>query len=334
MNKYVKNVLAGFTLSMLIGQGTAFAEPRELSIATYLPAASTFVKQMLVPWADWINENSGDEFKVKVFAGGTLGRNPSQQDKIVKDGIADVAIIIPSRSPAEYPQFSIFQLPGFARSGPVGSEVMWSMYADETLPQVTGLNVLTMWMSDPYMVHSSEAINGLDDLKGRKFRAIGSTQTETMLALGAIPENVKITEAPEAITRGLLDGALADWSVASVFKITEVTQHTYDIPLGNLVFIIAMNEDTYSDLSDEGKALFVEAQKQWMSMLHEYLASQQKKVRNAKAEKGETVVDVTEADMALLLEATSHIREDVANRVGADLIDEYGRRLQLAEDGN
>ena len=125
MGKWMNKALTGLSLGAILSAGAAFAEPRELSIATYIPAASGFVKNMLEPWAAWINEHSGDEFKVKVYAGGTLGKDPDQQDKIVKDGIADMSIIVPGRNPAEYAQFQVVELPAFARSGADGSEAAW-----------------------------------------------------------------------------------------------------------------------------------------------------------------------------------------------------------------
>jgi TRAP-type transport system periplasmic protein len=327
MGKWMNKALTGLSLGAILSAGAAFAEPRELSIATYIPAASGFVKNMLEPWAAWINEHSGDEFKVKVYAGGTLGKDPDQQDKIVKDGIADMSIIVPGRNPAEYAQFQVFELPAFARSGADGSEAAWQMYKEGTLPGLKDLDLLTIFMSDPYMVHASEPINNLDDLKGKKFRAIGAIQTETLLALGAIPENVKITETPESISRGLLSGALADWSVAKTFKITEVTNHTYNVPLGNLVFVIAMNRDSYAALSDSGKDVFKQASEHWNTILRGYLADQQDSVRKAKMDKGEVVVEATDADIEALREATKSIREEVAGRVGQDLIDAYTKKL-------
>ncbi|WP_204114507.1 TRAP transporter substrate-binding protein [Shimia biformata] len=332
MKHWIKTTAAGLALGAMMSTAATTLQAREMNVATYLPAASGFVKDLLVPWADWVNERSGDDFSLRVFAGGTLSRDPNQQDKIVRDGIADIAVIIPSRNPSEYPQFSVFGLPGLARSGVLGSAAAWSMYKDGSLPDVSTVKILALWVSDPYIVHSSSPVTSLEDLKGKKFRAIGATQTDTILALGGVPENVKITETPESIMRGILDGALADWAVASTFKITEVTDHSYDVPLGTLPFFLGMNKNSYDELSDESKALLAEAGEKWQEMLATFYNEQNETIIAAANEAGTTIVQASDADIEQLVAKTQGVYADVAERAGADVIDAY--RAALAASSN
>ncbi|MCK0151340.1 TRAP transporter substrate-binding protein [Marivita sp. S6314] len=328
MGKFWSTKIAAMALGAAALATTAQAEPVELSFATYIPASSPFITDNLVPWTEWINEQANGEFEIKVYAGGTLGRDPSQQSKLVKDGIADMVAVVPGRSPGEYPNYAVFELPGFAKSSAQGTQAAWEMYQEGQLGQNDDLHIVSVWLGEPSIVFSTEAIASLDDLASKRVRVAGGTQTDTLLGLNAIPQPVKSSEVAEAISRGVLDAALTDWVVADTFRIPEVTNHVFNIPMGSLSFLIAMNNDTYANLSDEGKALIDEAGHEWSRRQGSFFGDQAVAVRAAlEASSEHTVVDASSEDLAKLFELTKDVREDVASRVAPGLIDAYQAKL-------
>ncbi|WP_313137407.1 TRAP transporter substrate-binding protein [Paracoccus jeotgali] len=336
MGNHWTNMIAAFAFGgAAIATTAAYAEPKELSFATYIPASSSFIVDDLVPWTEWVNERANGEFKIKVYAGGTLSRDPNQQDKLVKDGIADMVAIVPGRSPGEYPNYAIFELPGFARSAAEGTQAAWELYKEGKLGQHDQIQIVSMWMAEPGILFSSKPVESVADFENKRVRVAGGTQTDTMLALGAIPQPVKASEVAEAISRGMLDGALVDWTVADTFRVHEVTNHVYNIPMGSLPFLLAMNVDTYASLSDEGKALIDEAGEEWMRRQGPFFGDEGKEVRAKLEASGKhTVVDATEDQIQLLLEKTKALREDVASRVEPGLIEAYDEKLQKFRAGS
>lgn len=113
----LRNFFAGAVAAGAMVLSTSSADAREMSLATYIPASISFVQKLLEPWADWINEKANGEFTVKVYAGGTLGRDPNQQDRLVSSGVADIAAIVPGRNLGAYPHYSIFELRAQRRRG-------------------------------------------------------------------------------------------------------------------------------------------------------------------------------------------------------------------------
>lgn len=328
MGKFWNGTVAAMALGVTAIAATS-ADARELSFATYIPASSNFITDDLVPWTEWINERANGEFEIKVYAGGTLGRDPNQQGKLVKDGIADMVAIVPGRSPGEYPNYAIFELPGFARDSAIGTQAAWEMYKEGTLGDSDAIHIVSIWLGEPSIVFSTGAIESIEDLAGQRVRVAGATQTETLLAVGAIPQPVKTSEVAEAISRGMLDAALVDWVVADTFRIPEVTSHVYNIPMGSVPFIIAMNVDTYASLSDEGKALIAEAGEEWARRQGKFFGDQATEVRAALEASGDhTVIDATDEQIAKLLELTTAVREDVRTRVAPGLIEAYSFKLK------
>ncbi|WP_281982488.1 TRAP transporter substrate-binding protein DctP [Thalassorhabdomicrobium marinisediminis] len=328
MGRFWNTTVAALALGTTAIATTAYAEPVELSFATYIPASSNFITDSLVPWTEWVNERANGEFEIKVYAGGTLGRDPNQQGKLVKDGIADMAAIVPGRSPGEYPNFAIFELPGFARTSAEGTQAAWEMYKEGTLGDYDSLQIVSIWLGEPSIVFSTGPIQSIEDLAGQRVRVAGATQTDTLLTMDAIPQPVKSSEVAEAISRGVLDAALTDLVVADTFRIHEVTSHAYDIPMGSLPFFIAMNNDTYESLSPEGQELLAEAGDEWARMQGVFFGDQATEIRaNLEADPDYTVVDATEEQIAQLRELTQPIREDVSTRVAPGLIDAYQAKL-------
>ena len=58
----------------------------------------------------------------------------------------------------------------------------------------------------PYSLHARTPINSIADIKGKKIRASGAVESETIKALGAVPIGMPVTEVPEAIGRSTIDG--------------------------------------------------------------------------------------------------------------------------------
>ncbi len=328
MGKFWNTTIAAFALGTTAIATMAQADPIELSFATYIPANSNFITDDLVPWTEWINERANGEFEIKVYAGGTLGRDPNQQGKLVQDGIADMVAIVPGRSPGEYPNYAIFELPGFARNATVGTQAAWEMYKEGTLGDSEAIHIVSIWLGEPSIVFSTGAITSIEDLAAQRVRVAGATQTDSLLAVSAIPQPVKTSEVAEAISRGMLDAALVDWVVADTFRIPEVTTHVYNIPLGSVPFIIAMNNDTYANLSAEGQAVIDEAGEEWARRQGPFFGDQATEVRAALEATGEhTVVDATDEQIAQLLDMTEAVREDVRTRVSPGLIEAYQAKL-------
>lgn len=324
----IRKILVGAAVASAFAISTSAAGAREMSLATYIPASTSFVQKLLEPWAAWINENANGEFTVKVYAGGTLGRDPNQQDRLVSSGVADIAAIVPGRNLGAYPHYSIFELPGFARSADEGSYAAWQMHLDGTLKTGENLKVLTVWTTDPYIVHTSAPVEKVEDIAGRQLRVLGQTQTASVLALGGVPQAVKITETPEAISRGTLDGSLADWAVFDVFKIGEVADHSYTLPMGVLAMSLAMNPDSYAELSPEGQAVLTEAGEVWQQMVVDYYGSERGRITEKYTSGGLTITQADDAAIKTLLDATADLSVKARETVGDTVMDAYVKRLE------
>ncbi|MBB6014566.1 TRAP-type C4-dicarboxylate transport system substrate-binding protein [Aquamicrobium lusatiense] len=329
----LKTLLLGTALTGAIGLAALPAMAREMTVATYLPANSSFVTDLLEPLAAWINERTNGEFSLAVYAGGTLGRDPSQQDRIVSSGIADLAVIVPGRNAGAYPDWGVFELPGLARSAEEGSYAVWQMHNDGNLRTGDDLHLVAAWTTDPYIFHTSAPITDPADVQGLRIRVLGQTQTESVLAMGGVPQGVSITETPEAISRGTLDGALADWSVFDIFRLGEVAHYSYEIPLGVLAMALVMNPESYAELSPEGQAVMTEAGEEWQRLMIAYYGRERARILETYTARGHVINAPTEEQIAGIVEATADLRERVAGAAGDGVMAAYEQALMDHRSG-
>src|SRR5690606_11013374 len=89
-----------------------------------------------------------------------------------------------------------------------------------------------------------------------KIRAGGAVQGAIADALGAVPVgSIAISSVAESLSRGVLDGTLADWNAVKSFRLHEVSKHHIEVPLGGLAVALVMNASAYRALSPKAKAV-------------------------------------------------------------------------------
>ena len=95
------------TLSSSMAFGS---ETIELKMAHFMSPMHIQHQQSFVPFAQEVERLTGGKVKIKIFPGGALGGAPELADS-VKNGIADIAFIVPSYTTGRFPRTSVFDLP-------------------------------------------------------------------------------------------------------------------------------------------------------------------------------------------------------------------------------
>jgi TRAP-type C4-dicarboxylate transport system substrate-binding protein len=132
------------------------------------------------PYMDQVTKSSAGTLKIDSFPGGSLGRNPRQQFKMVADGVFDIAWGIPSYSPGRFADRGLFELPGLFKDAVEASATIWRMYVKGKLGGYEKMQPLMFGGVSQYLIHSGKPIRNLADLKGMKIRAGGPVHSATI----------------------------------------------------------------------------------------------------------------------------------------------------------
>lgn len=248
-----KRILAVAAVS-LVAAGTANAET--LRLTSFEPPAAYITSKIIAPWAEEVSDASNGALKIEVFAGGTLGRSPAQQLKLVEDGVADIAWVIPGYTPGRFDAGTVAELPFLVRNSTSGSKAMWSMYEQGYFKgDYEKFKLLCVCVSSPAFIGATKEIRVPGDVRGLKMRAPGPTQLKVLEALGAVPVGgITATTAAEAISRGVIGGTLLEFSASETFSMDEVITHYNTVTLGATPMLVLMNRQRFDGLPDAAKA--------------------------------------------------------------------------------
>ncbi|MCW5700924.1 MAG: TRAP transporter substrate-binding protein, partial [Rhodospirillales bacterium] len=117
---------------------------------------------------------------------------------------------------------------------------------------------ILMHVHAPGMLHMKDRpIRTIEDLNGAKIRVPSRPINSVLTQLGAAPVGMPVPQVPEAISRGVVDGAVLPYEVTRPLRIHELTNsHTEfggDRGLYTAVFLFLMNKEKYESLPEDLK---------------------------------------------------------------------------------
>ena len=241
-----------FTLAMA-------QEAVTLKVHHFLPAGSYAHTQFIQPWCDKIAKESAGKLKCQIYPSMQLGGTPPQLVDQVKDGVADVVWTLPGYTAGRFPSSEVFELPFMMQSPEATSKALWDYTQQYAAAEFSGMQLIASHVHGDGVFHMrSKPIKTVDDLKGQKLRAPTRQTNKFLAALGATPVAMPVPQVSEALSKGVIDGALVPYEVVPSVKIQELVKyHSETDPaepaLYTSTFIFAMNKAKYDSLSPELK---------------------------------------------------------------------------------
>lgn len=241
------------SLALAVATG-AFAQTVTLKLASFEPPQAPITGAVLTPWAKEVSAASGGTLKIDIYPGGTLGRSPLQQLKLVQDGVADLTWTVPGYTPGRFDDTQVAELPFLVTDATSGSLAMTKLHQQGLLGGFDDLKLLLIGTVPANNIHSREPVKSLADLKGRKIRAGSSQIAKLVEALGAVPVQLGAPQVAESLSRGVIDASLNEWNFVATFKIDQVVRHHLVVPMGTVAVMVPMLKSKYDALPPQAKA--------------------------------------------------------------------------------
>jgi TRAP-type C4-dicarboxylate transport system substrate-binding protein len=122
-----------------------------------------------------------------------------------------------------------------------------------------GVRILYLLATPPLKFHMSKArINSLADFKDLKIRYAGEAFANTIKAFGAVPVAVPPGETADAMSKGVVAGALFPFEGAQSFQLGTETKFSYEPGINAATFFLVMNPKSYEKLPSNLRALIDE----------------------------------------------------------------------------
>lgn len=225
----------------------------KLKFAVFTPDAEMTHQVIMKPWAEKVTKDSEGTLVIQTFPNGALGRNPGLQTKMLQDGVADIAWVIPSYTPGVYLDDDVFELPNIIQNSVEGSVASWRLLQKGMLRGYDQYKMIGLFTTSPYTLHTNVSVKKPEDLQGKKIRAVGAMSTETIKALGAVPEGLPVTQVVEAMSRGVIDGSTGHPIAIFDFGISRVANNHFLGKVGTVTLGIFMNKAKFDSLPAKAK---------------------------------------------------------------------------------
>jgi TRAP-type C4-dicarboxylate transport system substrate-binding protein len=201
-----------------------------------------------------IEEATKGKVKITTYPAETLGKANTAVDMVI-NGIADMAWGYIGQFPGRFPITDLTSLPLVGtKSALQATKATMEMF--KTSPEMQNewkdVKVLFLHNISPHITTTTnKPIATFEDFKGLRIRAIPGAPLKYLEAIGATPVNVMMPEVFEALDKGTVDGACADFTGVGGFKWDDVCKYTLNEPLYANTFFMIMNKKKWDSLSPE-----------------------------------------------------------------------------------
>jgi C4-dicarboxylate-binding protein DctP len=278
--------------------------------------------------ADYFAKRAGEltkgKVKVEVYANSTLYKDKEEMEALQLGAVQMLAPSLAKFGPLGVKEFEVFDLPyifdGYAdlhkvTLGPIGQQLLAKL-------EPKGIKGLAYWDNGFKVMSSNKPIKTVDDYKGQKLRIQSSKVLEAqMRALKAIPQVMAFSEVYQALQTGVVDGTENPPSNLYTQKMFEVQKQVAVTDHGYLGYAVITNKKFWEGLPADVRGQLEQAMKESTEYANKIAKEENDQSLEAVKKSGKSdVFTPTPAEKVALKKALIPVHEEMASRVGKDLI--------------
>ena len=200
--------------------------------------------------SETVDKATGGKLKITVYPTESLFKGKDSLDAVSKN-LAQIYRVAGFHVAGEAQPLELMDLPLFVPWDYDFRVKVWDavtpLYRDY-LKTKYGIYLAGILQAEPRMIYTKTAFKSLADLKGRKIRSAGPTETEFTRAFGMTPVAVAPSEIYTGLQQGLLDGNWVADAPHFFNKGYEVTKFIYDVGSAGAGFFVMVNEKALEGL--------------------------------------------------------------------------------------
>ena len=239
---------------------SAVAQEVTLRLHQFLPPQATIPAKAITPWIARVEAESNGRIKIEHYPAMQLGGKPPALYDQARDGVVDIVWTLLGYTPGRFHKTEAFELPFMVTSGEATSKAFYEFVQENAMDEFQDVKPLVFHTHGAGLLHVSEpGVSKLEDMKGLKLRGPTRIVTGMLEDLGATAIGMPVPAVPEALSKGVIDGAVIPWEVTVPLKVPElVSTHTGFSGANGLyaaTMVLVMNKGSYEGLPDDLKAV-------------------------------------------------------------------------------
>ena len=201
---------------------------------------------------------SKGRIKIELYPSMQLGGKPPQLFNQVRDGVVDIVWTLPGYTAGRFPIIEVFELPFVSGSAKATTLAMQAFATQYLQDEFKAIHPILFHAHAPGTFHmKGQSIQALEDLKKLKIRAPTRVTNNLLTSLGATAIGMPVPAVPQALSKGVIDGALLPYEVTRSLRVHELTDSHTAIAgsrgIYTAAFLFAMNKARYESLPDDLK---------------------------------------------------------------------------------
>lgn len=318
-----KLLLSAALLGGLLAAAPALAENPRLG---YVPTEDHPVGEASRYFAKLVEEKTGGRIKIDTFGNGLLGSEPEMQAS-VQAGFIDIMVGPTPNLVGVVPQFMIYDLPFFYRDFAAADAVMDGVVGEQLfarLKEKTGIVGLAWWDNGfRHMTNKVRPINTVEDMAGINIRVIPNPLfISTWTALGTNPTPLPWPELYSALENGAVDAQETPYALIDTARFYEVQKYLAKTSHVYTPFVLLASQKWFGSLSDEDKALVMEAAKESATFQRDLSRKAAETLEVDLEKKGFEFTRPTPEAIAAMAERVAPVVKEYSEKIGADLVEQ------------
>ncbi len=246
-------------LAVTLASVPASAADYVLRFASLFTANNPLQQDVLQPWADQIEKESGGRIHVDLEPMGAFGK-PVDYARMVENGDIEIAYTVQGYTPGVFPASTVMELPLLFPDSITGTKAFWQLYEEGLLAKdYDKVKVISLFVLPPYGLFTvNRNVKELRDLRGLRVRTPSATVGLALQRLGTIPLGIPVDMLGENIGNGLIDATAFGWDSLHTTTgfgdkktLEEQVKYLVDANFAAPTLMIVMNKGKYEAMPED-----------------------------------------------------------------------------------
>ncbi len=263
----VKSILCSVLVLVFffVTQGYPAEEVINLKFAHFM-ASDDPITNLDRKWCNEVEKRTGGRVKVTLYPGATLVPLVQTYDN-VKKGIADIGFGIFTYHRGRFPLTEGVDLPLGHKKASITIRMVNEYYKKFRPKELDDVKVLWLAARGPDTINSKKPISKLEDLNGMRIRCSGLASS-VVKALGGTPVSMPITEAYDALSKGICDAIWCDTGAIEGFGLYDLVKYhiEYFSAATDSAFYIIMNKQKWESLPKNIQTIIDKLDEEWIEV--------------------------------------------------------------------
>ncbi|MTH64171.1 TRAP transporter substrate-binding protein [Paracoccus shanxieyensis] len=271
--------------------------------------------------------------KVEIYPNSQLYKDKEELEALQLGAVQMLAPSLAKFGPLGVQQFELFDLPMLFKDrddlrkiteGEVGKTLLGMLDAK-------GIKGLAYWDNGFKIMTANSPVVHTDDFLGLKMRIQSSKILEAQFeALGAVPQVMAFSEVYQALQTGVVDGTENTPSNTYTQRVNEVQKYATVSNHGYIGYAVIVNKAFWDGLPEDVRTNLDKAMAESTEYANSIAEEENKTALEAMRADGATEFhDQTEEERAEWFEVLKPVHEEMADRIGADLIQQAYAELGI-----